>query len=226
MDLLGGFAWLLGGCGGSKNLVDDNLSSPDQIRSVIQQFQAATAKGDDGAACDLMNQSMRDNIVVEGVPAQDHCSIDAALIYRGERPSLPDAHIVDIRPDRHDQLADTYLDNGSRFRLRREGESADGEWRIYAINFHAFAVPTSEVADVSANTSPYRSSALTLSGPGEVVPAAGEHGARFDVANRLKRPCLLKGIRGLSSFAAAGPCLSVTETGADHTYRSANPRRF
>jgi hypothetical protein len=201
--LLGGRTWLclaaavllLAGCGGGKDLIDDSLSTPDQIRSLVQQFEAATARNDDAAACDLMNESMRRNIVLHGVPEDSprgHCSIDAALFYPGERPSLPTARVVEIRPDRHDQLADVYMDNGSRFRLQREGESADGEWRIYAINLHSFAVPESKVAEVRARTPDCRAEQLSLSRR-LVVPQTGEHGAQFVLTNQRKQSCLLSG---------------------------------
>ena len=91
---------LLAGCGGGKDLIDDSLSSPDQIRSLVQQFQTATAKGDDGAACDLMNEQMRANIVLHGVPSdspQAHCSIFGALFYPGERSSLRNGLDIEIR---------------------------------------------------------------------------------------------------------------------------------
>jgi hypothetical protein len=198
---------LLAGCGGGKDLIDDSLSSPDQIRSLVQQFQTAMEKRDDGTACNLMNEQLRESTIVPGASpdsVESHCSIEGAVHYPGERSSLRTARIVEIRPDRHDQLADVYLDNGSRFRLRREGESADGEWRVYAINFHAFTVPRAKVVELKARK-PACGAAMHSLSRLPISPATGEHGARFLWTNRKKQSCLLSGYPRIEFFSRDVP---------------------
>jgi hypothetical protein len=133
-------AALLVGCG-EKDLIDESKPSEAQIRSLVAQFQTAAAAEDDDAACDLMDGQMRENTegtnaLVDGKLEVLPCGVAAALSDpQEELRSLPKASVVYVLIDRHDQTADVQLDNGTRFRLRRAGENADGEWRIDSMGY-------------------------------------------------------------------------------------------
>jgi hypothetical protein len=133
-------ASLLVGCG-EKDLIDDSKPSEAQIRSLIEQFQSAAANQDDDAACNLMDDQMRENTegtnaLVDGKLEVLPCGVTAALWNpQKELRSLPSAGVVYVVIDRHDQTADVQLDDGTRFRLRRAGENADGEWRIDSMGY-------------------------------------------------------------------------------------------
>ena len=128
------------GCG-DKDLIDESKPSEAQVRSLVAKFQSAAANEDDDAACDLMDGDMRDsldgtNALVDGKLVVLPCGLETALLgRRKELASLPGAKVVYVQIDRHDQLADVQLDNGTRFRLRRAGENADGEWRIESMGY-------------------------------------------------------------------------------------------
>jgi hypothetical protein len=126
----------LAGCG-QKDLIDDSLSSPDQIRSLVAQFKEAAVKNDDDAACDLMDGQMRSDldsigVFVDGEEVRLQCGLIALMgEHAREGPSLPSARIVYIRISKHDDTGDVQLDNGTRLVLQRAGTNADGEWRIH-----------------------------------------------------------------------------------------------
>jgi hypothetical protein len=123
------------GCGDEES-TDDDVSSESQVQSLVDQFQDAAGAGDDEAACALMSEEMhqeveRPRVSVDGETQEVSCGVVAALRNpEAEESSLPEASAVYVAIDRHDESADVQLDNGTRLRLKRGGENADGEWRI------------------------------------------------------------------------------------------------
>jgi hypothetical protein len=129
------FACAIAGCG-EEDLIDDRLTSVEQIRSLVDQFKRASAEGDD-EACALMDQQMQGNSRVAAPigEARPDCSLVGASFFERELSSLPDAATVYIRRSRHDDGADVQLDNGTRLQLGRIGTNADGEWRVSSHGF-------------------------------------------------------------------------------------------
>src|SRR5688572_20359085 len=82
---------------GEKDLIDDGLSSEEQVRSLVEQFQDAVEAGDDKAACEFMSKELRADIeesmlVVDGEPQEVSCGAAAALRNpEAEESSLPGA---------------------------------------------------------------------------------------------------------------------------------------
>jgi hypothetical protein len=125
------------GCG-EKDLIDDDLPSRDQIDALVELFQQAAVDGDDDAACELFTDSFRENLATPPTTEQPPSPCGLDVVFFNERPdreSLPAAGTVYVNIDRHDQLAEVQLDNGTRLMLRRAGESADGEWRIDVVGY-------------------------------------------------------------------------------------------